>query len=90
MEVVAGVVELLLAGVGVVQQLVSLPLLNFSPVLKLKRQKITIKKNKQFFQATRQSAKYLFGLLRRLSSQNLPAVVLKTLCVPQLAAVFLQ
>lgn len=90
MEVVAEVVELLLAGVGVVQQLVSLPPLNFSPVLKLKRQKSQIKKNKQFYQATRQSAKYLFGLLRRLSSQNLPAVVLKTLCVPQLAAVFLQ
>ena len=90
MEVVAEVVELLLAGVGVVQQLVSLPPLNFSPVLKLKRQKSQIKKNKQFYQATRQSAKYLFGLLRRLSSQNLPAVVLKTLCVPQLAAAFLQ
>ena len=90
MEVVAEVVELLLAGVGVVQQLVSLPPLNFSPVLKLKRQKHQIKKNKQFYQATRQSAKYLFGLLRRLSSQNLPAVVLKTLCVPQLAAAFLQ
>ena len=90
MEVVAEVVELLLAGVGVVQQLVSLPPLNFSPVLKLKRQKRQIKKNKKFYQATRQSAKYLFGLLRRLSSQNLPAVVLKTLCVPQLAAAFLQ
>ena len=90
MEVAAEVVELLLAGVGVVQQLVSLPPLNFSPVLKLKRQKSQIKKNKQFYQATRQSAKYLFGLLRRLSSQNLPAVVLKTLCVPQLAAAFLQ
>ena len=90
MEVVAEVVELLLAGVGVVQQLVSLPPLNFSPVLKLKRQKSQIKKNKQFYQATRQSAKYLFGLLRRLSSQNLPAVVLKTQCVPQLAAAFLQ
>ena len=90
MEVVAEVVELLLAGVGVVQQLVSLPPLNFSPVLKLKRQKSQIKKNKQFYQATRQSAKYLSGLLRRLSSQNLPAAVLKTLCVPQLAAAFLQ
>lgn len=90
MEVVAGVVELLLAGVGVVQQLVSLPLLNFSPVLKLKRQKRTIKKKKQLYQATRQSAKYLFGLLRWLSSQNLPAVVLKTLCVPQPTAAFLQ
>ena len=90
MEVVAEVVELLLAGVGVVQQLVSLPPLNFSPVLKLKRQKSQITKNKQSYQATRQSAKYLFGLLRRLSSQNLPAVVLKTLCVPQLAAAFLQ
>ena len=89
-EVVAEVVELLLAGVGVVQQLVSLPPLNFSPVLKLKRQKSQITKNKQFYQATKQSAKYLFGLLRRLSSQNLPAVVLKTLCVPQLAAAFLQ
>ena len=89
-EVVAEVVELLLAGVGVVQQLVSLPPLNFSPVLKLKRQKSQITKNKQFYQVTRQSAKYLFGLLRRLSSQNLTAVVLKTLCVPQLAAAFLQ
>ena len=89
-EVVVEVVELLLAGVAVVQQLVSLPPLNFSPVLKLKRQKSQITKNKQFYQATRQSAKYLFGLLRRLSSQNLPAVVLKTLCVPQLAAAFLQ
>lgn len=90
MEVVAEVVELLLAGVGVVQQLVSLPPLNFSPVLKLKRQKSKIKKNKQFYQATRQSGKYLFGLLRQLSSQNLLAVVLKTLCVPPLAAAFLQ
>lgn len=90
MEVVAEVVELLLAGVAVVQQLVSLPPVNFSPVLKLKRQKSQITKNKQFYQVTRQSAKYLFGLLRRLSSQNLTAVVLKTLCVPQLAAAFLQ
>ena len=46
MEVVAEVVELLLAGVAVVQQLVSLPPLNFSPVLKLKRQKSQITKNK--------------------------------------------
>lgn len=53
-------VELLLAGVRVVQQLVSLPLLNFSPVLKLKRQKTTIKKNKQFYQVNEAVSKVPF------------------------------
>lgn len=53
-------VELLLAGVRVVQQLASLPLLNFSPVLKLKRQKTTIKKNKQFYQVNEAVSKVPF------------------------------